>query len=155
MASKERLQQTLERKAAVSSALTFAWRDSIVSEGGTSCSDLKTAEVSQWKTVKLSFDACVWRRFLMTVLIYINSYIVIFDRVLFDNFCIFISAAKTSICTDKTTYLSIKKQNCGLLTQEKVEIFAKCLRKERINFGFVAACTLQSFRTYQNFFLNF
>lgn len=38
---------------------------------------------------------CVWLRFLMTALMYINAYIVIFDRDIFNNyFCIFISAAK-------------------------------------------------------------
>lgn len=110
MASKERLQQALERNAATSRSLPFAWRGSIVSDREISCSNLKTAKVSQWKPVRLSLDACVWLRFLTTVLMYINTYIVIFDRAIFNNyFCIFISAAKLSICTGKTTYLSVKK----------------------------------------------
>lgn len=72
MASKERLQQVLERNAAMSSSLTSAWRDSVVSDGDTSCAILKPAEVSWWKLLRLSLCACVWIKFPMTVVMYIN-----------------------------------------------------------------------------------
>lgn len=51
MASKERLQQALERNAATNSSLPFARRDSITSHGETSCSNLnplKSASGKLW-----------------------------------------------------------------------------------------------------------
>jgi len=101
----------------MSSSLPFAWRDSIAFGRETSCSNLKPAEVSQWKTVRLFLDACVWLRCLTTVLMYINTKIGIFDRAVFNNFYTFISAEKLCICTGKTTYLSVKKWDHCLMTQ--------------------------------------
>lgn len=57
-ASKERLQQALEGKAATSYYLPFAWRNCVMCDRETSCSNLRPIRVSG--KLRLSLDVCVF-----------------------------------------------------------------------------------------------